>query len=234
MLSYKPIKMISEKIEAVRKRIKEAASRAGRDASDIVLLCVVKEASLDDATKAVDAGIADIGENRVKDAIAKYEILSKKAAVRWHFIGHLQTNKVKKAVKLFDLIHSIDSLHLAEEIQNQAEKIGKLQSVLIEVNVSGEATKYGMPPEKIEGLIKAIGGMRNLMLLGLMTMAPYTANPEDSRRHFRRLKELRDSLSSYNCENIDMRHLSMGMSGDFEVAVEEGADIVRIGSAIFK
>jgi pyridoxal phosphate enzyme (YggS family) len=234
MLSYKPIKMISEKIEAVRKRIKEAASRAGRDASDIVLLCVAKEASLDDATKAVDAGIADIGENRVKDAIAKYEILSKKAAVRWHFIGHLQTNKVKKAVKLFDLIHSIDSLHLAEEIQNQAEKIGKLQSVLIEVNVSGEATKYGMPPEKIEGLIKAIGGMKNLMLLGLMTMAPYTANPEDSRPHFRRLKELRDSLSSYNCENIDMRHLSMGMSGDFEVAVEEGADIVRIGSAIFK
>lgn len=226
--------MVKEKLNNIRERIKKAAASAGRDASEIILVCAVKEARLEDVIKAVEAGVTDIGENRVQDASAKYELLTKKAGIRWHFIGHLQTNKVKKAIKLFDLIHSVDSLHLAREIQKQAKRLNKMQSILVQVNISGEKTKYGIDPEGAEHLIKAICNMKNLMLLGLMTMEPYSADPEDSRVHFRRLKELRGSLSPYNCENIDMKHLSMGMSGDFEVAIEEGADIVRIGSAIFK
>ena len=226
--------MIKDKLNSVRERIKRAAAKSGRDAAEIVLVCAVKEASFEDVIKAVEAGVTDMGENRVQDAIAKYELLNKKARIRWHFIGHLQTNKVKKAIKLFDLIHSVDSFRLAEEIQKQTGKIGKMQSILVEVNVSGEKTKYGIAPEGLEDLIKAIRNMKNLMLLGLMTMAPYSVNQEDSRPYFKKLKELRDRLSSYNCENIDMKHLSMGMSGSFEVAIEEGADIVRIGSVIFK
>jgi hypothetical protein len=226
--------MVKDKLYSVQESIRKAAARVGRDAGDIVLVCVVKEASLEDVNETIEAGVTDIGENKVQDAIAKYELLNKKAGLRWHFIGHLQTNKVKKAVQLFNLIHSVDSIHLAEEIQKQAEKLGKIESILAEVNVSGEETKYGIMPEALENLIKAIRNMKNLMLLGLMTIAPYSDNPEDSRPYFRRLRELRDSLSSYNCENIDLKHLSMGMSGDFEVAIEEGADIVRIGSAIFK
>lgn len=226
--------MIKDKLQSVQERIKKAASRAGRDASGIILVCVIKEASLEQVKKAIDAGVTDIGENRVQDGLAKYNLLKEKRPIRWHFIGHLQTNKVKKATKLFDLIHSVDSIYLAEEIQTQAEKIKKMQSILIQVNVSGENAKHGIAPGNLENLVKAIRNMKNLMLLGLMTMAPYSVNPEDSRVYFRRLRELRDSLSSYNCENVDIKHLSMGMSGDFEVAVEEGADMVRIGSAIFK
>jgi len=226
--------MVKEKLDNVQERIKNAATRAGRDASDIVLVCAVKEADLEGINEAVEAGVRDIGENIVQDAVTRYELLNKKTELRWHFIGHLQTNKVKKAIRLFDLIHAVDSIRLAEELQRQAEKINKMQGILLEVNVSGEDTKYGIAPEKLDSIAKAVRDMKNLMLSGLMTIAPYSANPEDSRPHFRRLRELRDSFSSYNCENIDMRHLSMGMSGDFEVAIEEGADIVRIGSAIFK
>jgi pyridoxal phosphate enzyme (YggS family) len=226
--------MIKDKLDSIHKKIEKAAARVNRNPRDIVLVCAVKEARPKDVIKAVDTGMADIGENRVQDAAAKYELLNKKARIRWHFIGHLQTNKAKKAVNLFDLIHSVDSLRLANEIQRQAERINKMQSILLEVNISGEKSKYGIMPESLTGLIKAIREMKNLMLLGLMTMAPYSTNPEDSRPYFRKLRELCGDLSSYNCENIDMKHLSMGMSGDFEVAIEEGADMIRIGSAIFK
>ena len=226
--------MVRDKLINVRERIHNTAVRAGRGASDIVLVCVTKEATLKDACDAVDAGATDIGENRIQDAVAKYDKLNNRAPIRWHFIGHLQTNKVKKAVRIFDLIHSVDSVRLLEEIQKQSKSLGKMQSVLIEVNVSGEKSKYGAAPETLEELIKAASGMKNVMLLGLMAMAPYSPRPEDSRTHFRRLRELRDEYLSLKCDNIDLKHLSMGMSGDFEVAIEEGADIVRIGSAIFK
>lgn len=226
--------MVIDKINTIRKRIEGAALRTGRNASDIVLVCAVKEARLKDVEEAVEAGITDIGENRVQDAVFRYEALGKRTGLRWHFIGHLQTNKAKKAVKMFDLIHSVDSLRLAREIQKQAEALNKMQSILVEVNVSGEETKFGVDSKNAEDLVKAIRNMKNLMLLGLMSMAPYSDNPEDSRPHFRRLKELRDRFSSYNCGNIAMKHLSMGSSGDFEVAIEEGADIVRLGTAIFK
>ena len=226
--------MIKYKLDNVSERIKKAALKADRNPSDIVLVCVTKEASVKGLSEAIENGITDIGENRVKDAILKYESLNNKAGIRWHFIGHLQTNKVKKVVRIFDLIHSVDSFRLAEEIQKQAEEISKMQSILLQVNVSGEETKYGINAKDTESLIKAIRSMKNVMLLGMMTIAPYSTNPEDSRVHFRKLRELRDSLLSYNSGNIDMKHLSMGMSGDFEVAIEEGADIVRVGSAIFK
>ena len=226
--------MIKDKLDSVRERIRGAAARSGRSDSDIILVCVTKEVGPEEADAAISAGVTDIGENRIQDAVVKYESLSKKAKVRWHLIGHLQTNKVKRAIQIFDLIHSVDSVRLAEKIQKEAENTGKMQSILIEVNVSGEKAKYGIAPEGLEDLIKTVSKMKNLMLLGLMTLAPYSKNPEDSRPYFRRLKELRDGLSSYNRDNIEMKHLSMGMSGDFEVAIEEGADIVRIGTAIFK
>jgi len=137
-------------------------------------------------------------------------------------------------VEMFDLIHSVDSEHLAERIQREAERLGKMQSILMQVNVSGEDSKFGIAAEEAGGLVKSISGMKHLMLMGLMAMPPYSENPEDSRPHFARLRKLRDSLRPFDCDNVCMRHLSMGMSGDFEVAIEEGADIVRIGSAIFK
>jgi len=226
--------MIKDKLNSVREKIKGAAAKSGRGPDDIVLVCVTKEASPEEAKEAIQAGVTDIGENRIPEAVRKYELLKENAGVRWHLVGHLQTNKAKKAVGIFDLIHSVDSLRIAQALQKEAEKIGKMQSILAEVNVSGEGTKYGIAAGGLEELVKAVKGMKNLMLLGLMTMAPYSENPEDSRPHFKKLKELRDNLSSYNCDNIDMRHLSMGMSADFEVAIESGADIVRIGSAIFK
>ena len=226
--------MIKDKLNSVQERIRKAAARSGRDASDIILVCVTKEVGPEETREAIQAGITDIGENRVQDAVSKYGLLNKEAGARWHFIGHLQRNKVKKAIQMFDLIHSVDSLHLAEEIQKEAAKIGKIESILLEVNVSGEKTKYGVRADSLEDLIKAIAGMKNLMLLGLMAMAPYSENPEDSRPYFRKLNKLRSGLATYNCDNIDMKHLSMGSSGDFEIAIEEGADIVRIGTAIFK
>lgn len=234
MIRYTPTKMIKDKLHFIREKIGKAAIRAERDPSDIVLICAVKEARLEDVISAIKADATDIGENRLQDTVAKYESVNKEGDIRWHFIGHLQTNKAKKAVKLFDLIHSVDSLRLAEEIEGQAGRLSKMQSILIEVNVSGEETKYGIDPKGAGELVRAVRNMKNLMLLGLMAMAPYSENPENSRPYFKRLRKLRDSLSSYNCKNIDMKHLSMGMSGDFEVAIEEGADMVRIGSAIFK
>ncbi|MBL7070687.1 MAG: YggS family pyridoxal phosphate-dependent enzyme [Candidatus Omnitrophica bacterium] len=226
--------MIRNKLSNINSKIEKTALACGRSASDIVLVCVTKEAGIDEAEEAIKSGITDIGENRVRDAEEKYSRLSGAQAVRWHFIGHLQTNKVKKAVQLFDLIHSVDSLHLAERIQIEAEKLNKAQSILVQVNVSGEGSKFGISPDGVRGLVGSIAGMKNIMLLGLMTLAPYSDDPEDSRPHFRKLKELLGDLKPYNRDNINMKHLSMGMSGDFEVAIEEGADIVRIGSAIFK
>ncbi len=226
--------MIKDNLNSVRERIKRAASRSGRRAEDIVLVCVVKETDAEGAREAAANGVTDIGENTVQAALSKYELLRGAANLRRHFIGHLQTNKVRSAVKIFELIHSIDSVRLAGAIQKEAAKINKAQDALLQVNVSGEEAKYGFRPEDVEGALSAIGGMKNIALKGLMTIAPYSGNPEDSRRYFRRLRNLRDNLSRFNSGNISLARLSMGMSGDFEVAIEEGADIVRIGSAIFR
>lgn len=224
--------MVKDNLSLVRDRIQRAAMRTGRDAGSVVLVCVTKKAGMEDIREAVDAGVANIGENTVQAATAKYKSLGTRG-IRWHFIGHLQTNKARSAVRMFDLIHSIDSVHLAEAVQKEAEKINKTQGILLQVNVSGETTKYGFTPEEAKDAASAVSGMKNLMLSGLMTIAPYSDNPEASRQYFRKLRDARGELTRFNCDNVDIKHLSMGMSGDFEVAIEEGADIVRVGSAIF-
>ncbi len=226
--------MIKDNLTSVRERIKRAALRRGRRAEDIVLVCVVKEAGPEAIREAAAAGVTDIGENTVQAALSKYDSLSGTISACWHFIGHLQRNKAKSAVKIFDLIHSVDSIRVAEAIQKEAEKINKAQNILLEVNVSGEESKYGSSPEDTKEILYAVRGMKNVVVGGLMTIAPYSEDPEDSRRYFKELRDLRDSLAGFNSGNISIKHLSMGMSGDFEVAIEEGADIVRIGSAIFK
>ena len=173
--------------------------------------------------EAVRAGLADIGENRVQEAQSKFEELSEGGVrPRWHLVGHLQTNKVRTALKLFDIIHSVDSLKLAEVIDRQATSP---VPVLIEVNVAGEATKYGFPPDEARAACEKIASLARLEVQGLMTVAPLVSDPQDARPVFRRLRDLRDALG--------LRHLSMGMTDDFEIAVEEGATIVRIGRAIF-
>ena len=224
--------MIGENITLVQSRIKSAAKASGRDASAITLVCVTKQASALEAQNAVDCGLTDIGENRVRDAKGKQEAL--RGDIRWHMIGHLQTNKAKDAVRMFDLIHSVDSIKLAEAIDSSAAKIGKHQNILIQVNVSGEGSKFGLPLEEIDMFLDDISGFDNVRVMGLMTMAPFSDAPEDARPYFKRLKRLFDDISERTAGNAEMMLLSMGMSGDFEVAIEEGSNIVRIGSAIFR
>ena len=194
---------------------------------------MTKNRSLEEITEAIRYGIADIGENKVQEAKGKYSNLR---PVKWHLIGHLQTNKAKDAVAMFDLIHSVDSLKLAGEINKQAARINKTQNILIEVNTSGEASKYGLRPEGLIKVISDIIVLHNIRLCGLMTMAPVVRDKEKARPYFRKLRQLQDevnsSLSSVLCPLFS--ELSMGMSGDYEVAIEEGATMVRVGTAIFE
>jgi hypothetical protein len=217
--------MIAENIKAVTHRIARSCDISGRPASAVELICVTKEATVEQMEEALGAGVRIFGENRVQDAAAKYRIIGDKAA--WHLIGHLQTNKAKDAVKIFDLIHSVDSVHLAQEIDRQAGKLGKIQDILIQVNTSGEESKFGIAPEAVTDLLKAIIIYSNIKVKGFMTIAPEVEDPEAVRPYFRALRELRDKIDS-------LWFLSMGMTNDFEVAVEEGATMVRIGRAIFQ
>lgn len=212
-------------------RITAAAKRAGRDPSTVRLVVVTKTVDHDRIREAVAAGAGILGENRVQEAKGKIEALGKIA--RWHLIGHLQTNKAKYAVKLFDLIHSVDTIELAKELDRQAAKIGKAQDILIEVNIAGEASKAGMAVKGAPALVAEAAKLRNIAVKGLMTMPPYSENPEDSRPYFSVLRELAETIAKEHISNATMQELSMGMSGDFEVAIEEGATLVRVGTAIF-
>ena len=222
---------VSENLKVVMDRIASAAKRAGRDPSSIRLVVVTKTIDRDRIREAVAAGAAILGENRVQEAKEKIEALGKIAG--WHLIGHLQTNKAKYAVKLFDLIHSVDNLELAQELDRQAAKTGKVQDVLIEVNIADEASKAGMAVKGAPALVREAARLKNISIQGLMTMPPYSENPRDSRSYFRMLRELAETIAKGNIPNVSMQELSMGMSGDFEVAVEEGATLVRVGTAIF-
>jgi len=222
---------IAENLRSVQGRIAAAAKRACRDPSSVRLVTVTKTVDLDGIRQAVAAGAAVLGENRVQEAKEKIEALG--AVASWHLIGHLQTNKAKYAVKLFDLIHSVDNIELAQELDRQAGKIGKKQNVLIEVNIAGEASKAGMAAGKAPALAREVARLQNLSVQGLMTMPPWSADPEDSRTFFRKLRELAEAIAQENSSGLSMRELSMGMSGDFEVAIEEGATLVRVGTAIF-
>lgn len=201
-----------------------SCEKSGRSASAVRLVCVTKEATVEQIEEALSAGARIFGENRVQAAVAKHKAIGDKAA--WHLIGHLQTNKVKDAVRISDLIHSVDSVRLAQEIDKQAGKLGKVQNILIQVNTSGEESKFGITPEAVTGLLKDISIYSNIKVKGLMTIAPEVKDPETVRTYFRALRELRNTID-------ESWALSMGMTNDFEVAIEEGSTMVRIGRAIF-
>jgi hypothetical protein len=222
---------IADNINAIKQRIAAAAARSQRTPDSIKLLAVTKTVSPLYIGKAIDAGISMFGENYVQEAKEKIAAIEKN--VQWHMIGHLQTNKAKYAVKLFDYIHSVDRIDLARELDKKAGLIGRKINILIEVNVSGEKTKDGIPADEAINLIKNVSPSENLSVRGLMTMAPFLANPEDARPYFSALRNLRDNITREGITGIHMEELSMGMTDDFEVAIEEGATIVRIGRAIF-
>jgi hypothetical protein len=219
---------IKENYQKVMDRIERAAQRAGRDPKEIKLVAVSKTVEAARVKEAIEAGVSILGENYVQEAQKKIEEIGKPVA--WHFIGHLQSNKAKYAVRLFDMIHSVDSLALAEELNRRAGQAGQVAKVMIEVNISGEATKFGMDEEKVFGIVRGILSLSHLSLEGLMTMPPYFELPEMSRPYYTKLRELKERMVR---EGIPMKELSMGMSNDFEVAIEEGATYVRVGTAIF-
>jgi len=222
---------IAGNLKTIMDRIASIAKSSGRDIPSVKLVVVTKTVGVDRIREAVDAGALIFGENRVQEAKEKIEKLGPIAS--WHLIGHLQTNKAKYAVKLFYLIHSVDSLELAKEIDKQAAKIGRVQDVLIEVSISGEASKAGVASENAAALIKDAAKLKNISIKGLMTIPPFSDSPEDSRPYFKKLRELSESVARENIPGVSMKELSMGMSGDFEVAIEEGATMVRVGTAIF-
>jgi len=219
---------IRENYLNVMQRIEKAAQKAGRDPKEVKLVAVSKTVEVERIREAIDAGVSILGENYVQEARKKIEEIGRQ--VEWHFIGHLQTNKAKYAVRLFDLIHSVDSLSLAEELNRRAQKENQIIKVMIEVNLSGEASKFGTEEEKAFELAKEIYRLKNLSLVGLMTMPPYFDSPELSRPYFIQLRQLKEGLEK---EGIPLKELSMGMSNDFEIAIEEGATYVRVGTAIF-
>jgi hypothetical protein len=222
---------VAENLRLVRDRIAAAAKRAGRDPAGVGLVVVTKTVEAARIREAAAAGALILGENRVQEAKEKIEALGRIAS--WHLIGRLQTNKAKYAVRLFDLVHSVDSVELARELDRQAAKTGKVQDVLIEVNIAGEERKAGVAVSAAPDLVRAAATLRSIRVLGLMTMPPYSEDPESARPFYRRLRELAASLDREGIPEASMGTLSMGMSGDFEVAVEEGATLVRVGTAIF-
>ena len=223
--------MIRENLSKVMERIARAARRAGRDPDDVVLIAASKGIEVDRLKEGLSAGIRVFGESKVQEAMPKLQVLGKEA--EWHFIGHLQSNKVKYVVGEFSLIHSVDSIELSEEINGRAEKMGMIQNVLLEVNVSGEKGKFGVIPDKVIAITKAFSVLRHISLRGFMTIPPYSDDPEDARPFFRMLREIRDNVRHTGICAGNCGELSMGMSGDFEAAIEEGATMVRIGTAIF-
>ena len=230
--------MIRENIMKLKERISSACFRVNRNPNSISIVAVAKGRTAAQIKDAIEAGLTDIGENRIQEALIKYSQIKNQGVngsrIRWHMVGHLQRNKVKEAVEIFDLIHSVDSLRLAEEIDKQASRINKVQDILIQVNTSGEETKFGIEPEFTAELIKGIIGLNNINIRGLMTIAPMVVNPEKARPYFRILRELKDKINELRITNYELRDLSMGMTDDFEIAIEEGANVIRIGRAIFQ
>jgi pyridoxal phosphate enzyme (YggS family) len=218
-------------IANIKTRVKAAAERSGRDFNDINIIAVTKNYPVSIIQKAVDQGIVILGENRVQEAAAKVENV--KGDVQWHLIGHLQKNKVKRAVEMFSMIQSVDSISLANEINKRADKLKRVVEILVQINIGRETTKYGIEPEQAISFIKDVSLLSNLKVRGLMTIAPYKENPEEVRVYFRHMREIYENIKNKSFENIDMTYLSMGMSNDFEVAIEEGANMIRIGTGIF-
>ena len=223
---------IQTRLAALLARIQSAAANAGRAGDGIRLVAVSKTFPSEAIRQAIAAGVSDIGENYIQEARNKFEALQG-TAVKWHFIGRLQTNKSRDAVRMFDLIHTLDSYKLALELDRWARRLQKIQPVLIQVNVAGEATKAGVAPEEALSLVRQAAALENIAVKGLMTMPPYFNAPEKVRPFFAALRQLRDRIRHEEIANIGMQELSMGMTGDFEAAVAEGATLVRIGTALF-
>jgi len=222
---------VADNIRRIREAMAEAARRSGRPASAVRLMAVTKTVDDDRILTAMAAGVEILGENYVQEAKRKIDKMGNPC--EWHMIGHLQTNKAKYAVRLFDMIHSIDRLELAAELDRRARADGRVMKVLIEVNVAGEETKSGVPLATARDLVRAVAPLENLSIQGLMTMPPWFDDPEEARPFFRALRELRDRITAEVIGRVEMRELSMGMTGDYAVAIEEGATIVRIGRGIF-
>ncbi len=223
--------MIAENLDEVRKRIDQACERAGRDSKEVTLIAVSKTKPLAMLEEAYAHGSRDFGENWVQEIQEKVPLLP--ADIHWHMIGHLQRNKVKYIIDKVSLIHSVDSVRLAEEIEKQAEKHNVEMDVLIEVNMAEEETKFGLKKDEVIQMVRECAKLPHVHIKGLMTIAPFVENPEDNRQYFKAIRELSVDISRENIDNVSMGILSMGMTGDFEVAVEEGATLVRVGTGIF-
>ncbi len=222
---------VKENYQKILKIAEKAAEKSGRNLEDIIILGASKTQPVEKLIEAYKAGLRYFGENRVQEGIDKIEKLKEYKDIHWHLIGGLQTNKAKYAVKYFEMIHSLDRKPLADELDKRAKKIGKKQDVLIEVNIGGEESKYGVQPENLKELFEYSMQKENLNILGLMCIPPYSENKEDSRPYFARLRQLKEELEKEF--NVNLPHLSMGMSNDFDIAIEEGATIVRIGTFLF-
>lgn len=223
--------MLRRNLQTVEENITNACKKAGRNRDEVTLIAVSKTKPLEMLEEIYAAGTRHFGENKVQEMCDKMEHMP--ADVSWHMIGHLQTNKVKYIVGKTALIHSVDSLHLAEEIQKQAVKQDVYVPILVEVNIANEETKFGTSKEEAMALVKAISKLDHLQIKGLMTIAPFVENPEDNRAYFRQIKQLSVDINNQNIDNVCMNVLSMGMTGDYMVAIEEGATMVRVGTGIF-
>jgi PLP dependent protein len=222
--------MIAENLVEVRERISRAIQKSGREPDSARLITVSKQISVDRIEEARAAGAVVFGENKIQEAVSKIEQMGAEG-IFWHFIGHLQKNKIKFLDERFDLIHSVDSFELAEKIAKHYHSENRVQRILLQVNVSGEAAKFGIEPKVLEKKMAEFLQLQGIQVEGLMTIPPFDSDPENSRRHFSRLRELREQYEKQN--GLPLKELSMGMSNDFEVAVEEGATLVRVGTAIF-
>lgn len=223
---------IKENIDGILEKTAAAARRSGRKPEDITVIAVSKTVDAQRAREAAEGGLVNLGENRVQELVSKYEQLTD-IDIKWHLIGHLQKNKVKYIIDKAVLIHSVEDLELAKEINKRAVQHDITANVLIELNIGEEESKFGIDGESVYDFVKSMEQFENIKVLGLMTVAPFNENPEDIRWVFKKMKEIFDKISGMKLKNTEMKYLSMGMTNDFEIAIEEGANIVRIGTAIF-
>lgn len=223
---------IAENLKDINQNIKVNANRSGRELSDIVLIAVTKTVDEDKINEAIECGVTDIGENKPQEIVRKFEHI--RGNVRWHLIGSLQTNKVKYIIDKVDLIHSLDRESLAKEIDKRAKAAGKVMDCLVQINISHEDTKHGLDESEVENFIRMVSSTcPNIRIRGLMGMAPFVENPEESRIYFKKIKEISLKIENLNMQGVYMDYLSMGMSNDYEIALQEGSNMVRIGTAIF-
>ena len=223
--------MVAEKLMDAERRVCEACRRAGRSRDEVTLIAVSKTKPVEMLEEVYGAGTRYFGENKVQELVDKYEVMPKD--IHWQMIGHLQRNKVKYIIDKAELIHSVDSIRLAETIDREAEKKGIVANVLLEVNMAREETKFGLMPEEVPDFVRQIAGFQHIKVQGLMTIAPFVSDPEENRKYFANLRKLSVDIGKEKVDNVNMSILSMGMTNDFEIAIEEGATMIRVGTAIF-